>query len=108
MKNPQKISKSKYIATLGCFIVSIVSYIILFANIDYSFMSKEYTTLLTIEVVISALNIMLFFTAILPAKIKSKMFKSTLDTKRYALIILLLQALFSLAHAFSTLVLKQY
>ena len=100
MKNPQKISKSKYIATLGCFIVSIVSYIILFANIDYSFMSKEYTTLLTIEVVISALNIMLFFTAILPAKIKSKMFKSTLDTKRYALIILLLQALFSLAHAF--------
>lgn len=63
-------------------------------------MSKEYTTLLTIEVVISALNIMLFFTAILPAKIKAKMFKSTLDTKRYALIILLLQALFSLAHAF--------
>lgn len=100
MKNTQKISKSKYIATLGCFIVSIVSYIILFANIDYSFMSKEYTTLLTIEVVISALNIILFFTAILPAKIKAKMFKSTLDTKRYALIILLLQALFSLAHAF--------
>ena len=43
---------------------------------------------------------MLFFTAILPAKIKAKMFKSTLDTKRYALIILLFQALFSLAHAF--------
>lgn len=100
MKNTQKISKSKYIATFGCFLVSIVSYIILFANINYSFMSKEYTTLLTIEVVISALNIMLFFTAILPAKIKAKMFKSTLDTKRYALIILLLQALFSLAHAF--------
>ena len=103
MKNTQKISKSKYIATFECFLVSIVSYIILFANIDYSFMSKEYTTLLTIEVVISALNIMLFFTAILPAKIKSKMFKSTLDTKRYALIILLLQALFSLAHAFFNL-----
>lgn len=100
MKNTQKISKSKYIATFGCFLVSIVSYIFLFANIDYSFMSKEYTTLLSIEVVISALNIMLFFTAILPAKIKAKIFKSTLDTKRYALIILLLQALFSLAHAF--------
>lgn len=100
MKNTQKISKSKYIATFGCFLVSIVSYIILFANIDYSFMSKEYTTLLSIDVVISALNIILFFTAILPAKIKAKMFKSTLDTKRYTLVILLLQALFSLAHAF--------
>lgn len=100
MKNTQKISKSKYIATFGCFLVSIVSYIILFANIDYSFMSKEYMTLLTITVVISALNIMLFFTAILPMKIKAIMFKSTLDTKRYTLIILLLQALFSLAHAF--------
>ena len=103
MKNTQKISKSKYIATFGCFLVGIVSYIILFANIDYSFMSKEYTTLLSIDVVISALNIMLFFTAILPAKIKAKMFKSTLDTKRYTLIILLLQALFSLAHAFFNL-----
>lgn len=100
MKNTQKISKSKYIATFGCFLVSIVSYIILFANIDYSFMSKEYTTLLSIDIVISALNIILFFTAILPAKIKAKMFKSTLDTKRYTLVILLLQALFSLAHAF--------
>lgn len=100
MKNTQKISKSKYIAFFGGFLISIISYITLFANIDYSFMSKEYMTLLTIEVVISALNIMLFFTAILPAKIKAKMFKSTLDTKRYALIILLLQALFSLAHAF--------
>ena len=100
MKNTQKISKSKYIATFGCFLVSIVSYIILFANIDYSVMSKEYTTLLSIDVVISALNIILFFTAILPAKIKAKMFKSTLDTKRYTLVILLLQALFSLAHAF--------
>ena len=100
MKNTQKISKSKYIATFGCFLVSIVSYIILFANIDYSFMSKEYTTLLSIDVVFSALNIILFFTAILPAKIKAKMFKSTLDTKRYTLVILLLQALFSLAHAF--------
>lgn len=100
MKKPQKISKSKYIATFGCFLVSIVSYIILFANIDYSFISKEYMTLLTITVLISALNIILFFTAILHAKIKAKMFKSTLDTKRYTLIILLLQALFSLAHAF--------
>lgn len=100
MKNTQKTNKSKYITTFGGFLVSIVSYIILFANIDYSFISKEYMTLLTITVVISALNIILFFTAILPAKIKAKMFKSTLDTKRYALIILLLQALFSLAHAF--------
>ena len=100
MKNTQKISKSKYITSFGGFLVSIVSYIILFANIDYSFMSKEYTTLLTIEVVISALNIMLFLTAILPTKIKAKMFKSTLGTKRYTLIILLLQALFSLSHAF--------
>lgn len=100
MMNTQKISKSKYITTFGGFLVSIVSYIILFANIDYSFISKEYMTLLTITVVISALNIMLFFTAILPAKIKAKMFKSTLDTKRYTLIILLLQALFSLAHTF--------
>lgn len=57
-------------------------------------------TLLTIEVVISALNIILFLTAILPAKIKTKMFKSTLDTKRCTLIMLLFQALFSLVHAF--------
>lgn len=57
-------------------------------------------TLLTITVVISVLNIILFFTAILPAKIKAKMFKSTLDTKRYTLVIFLLQALFSLVHAF--------
>lgn len=53
MKNTQKISKSKYIATFGCFLVSIVSYIVLFANINYSFMSKEYMTLLTITVVIT-------------------------------------------------------
>ncbi len=100
MNNLQKISKSKYIAALGGLLISIVSYIILFANMNNSFMPKEHITLLTITVAISVLNIMLFLTVILPISIKAKIFKSTISAKRYTLIMLLLQALLSSAHAF--------
>ncbi len=100
MKKFKKINTSKYIASFGGFLISIISYIALFINLDYSFVSKEHMTLLTITVIISALNIALLLTTILPTGFKTKIFKSTFSTKSYTLIILSLIALFSSAYAF--------
>lgn len=100
MKKLKKINISKYIASFGGFLISIASYITLFVNIDYSFISKEHMTLLTITVIASTLNTTLFLATILPTGFKTKIFKSTFSTKRYTLIMLLLMAHLSSAHAF--------